>query len=118
MAENSNLVDLKLYKKASQRSHFKFHLAIYALAMLVLWIVYIFVFKNSSGDAGPVFFKCTLFVTLLWTVILVFHYLFIYKLNSSALEKEIKTLEKEIKALEEKKQELLAKRNSLNNQNQ
>ena len=51
------------------------------------------------------FLKCTLFVTILWTVILFFHYLFVYRLNSTMIDREIKKLQKEI----EKKKEVLEK---------
>ncbi len=127
MAENSNLIDPQIYKKANQRSHFKFHLAIYALAMLVIWILYIFLFRATAPDAsvvdtakdvineGMTFLKFSVLVTALWTVIVVFHGLFVYKFNSSMLEKEIKALQKEIKEQEEKKRELLAKRNNSEN---
>ncbi|MBR4487479.1 MAG: 2TM domain-containing protein [Bacteroidales bacterium] len=127
MAENNNLIDPQIYKKANQRSHFKFHLAIYALAMLVIWIIYIFLFRATAPDAsvvdtakdvinqGMTFLKFSVLVTALWTVIVVFHGLFVYKFNSSMLEKEIKALEKEIKEQEEKKRELLAKRNNSEN---
>lgn len=124
MAEN--LIDPKIYKKANQRAHFKFHLAIYVLVMLVLWILYFFLFRATAPDASVAdavknakdqfsFFDFTVLVTALWTVIVVFHGLFVYKFNSSMLEKEIKALEKEIKEQEEKKRELLAKRNNSEN---
>lgn len=124
MAEN--LIDPKIYKKANQRAHFKFHLAIYVLVMLVLWILYFFLFRATAPDASVAdavknakdqfsFFDFTVLVTALWTVIVVFHGLFVYKFNSSMLEKEIKSLEKEIKEQEEKKRELLAKRNNSEN---
>lgn len=120
MAEN--LIDPKIYKKANQRAHFKFHLAIYVLVMLVLWILYFFLFRATAPDASVAdavkntkdqfsFFDFTVLVTALWTVIVVFHGLFIYKFNSSMLEKEIKALQKELaeqetlkKALMEQKQ--------------
>lgn len=124
MAEN--LIDPKIYKKANQRAHFKFHLAIYVLVMLVLWILYFFLFRATAPDASVAdavknakdqfsFFDFSVLVTALWTVIVVFHGLFVYKFNSSMLEKEIKALEKEIKEQEEKKRELLAKRNNSEN---
>lgn len=124
MAEN--LIDPKIYKKANQRAHFKFHLVIYVLVMLVLWILYFFLFRATAPDASVAdavkntkdqfsFFDFTVLVTALWTVIVVFHGLFVYKFNSSMLEKEIKSLEKEIKEQEEKKRELLAQRNHSEN---
>lgn len=127
MAENSNLIDPQIYKKATKRAIFKFHLAIYVLGMLVIWIIYIFLFRETAPDAsladtaknvineGMTFLKFSVLVTALWTVIVVFHGLFVYKFNSSMLEKEIKSLEKEIKEQEEKKRELLAQRNHSEN---
>ena len=121
MAENNNLIDPQIYKKANRRSHFKFHLAIYVLAMLVIWILYIFLFRATAPDTsvvdtvkdnikeeGMTFLEFSVLVSALWTVIVVFHGLFVYKFNSSMLEKEIKEQE-------EKKRELLAKRNNSEN---
>ncbi len=108
--ENENtapeLIDKKVYKKASKRVAFKFHLAIFLLAMLVLWLVYSFVFKNFEGAAQLL--KGFIFITALWTVIITFHYIFVYKLNNSLLDKEIKKLQEEI---EEKKIKLEELRN-------
>ena len=42
------------------------------------------------------FLKCLLFVTIIWTVLLFFHYLFVYRLNSTMIDREIKKLQKEI----------------------
>jgi len=109
MAEN--LIDPKIYKKANQRAHFKFHLAIYVLAMLVLWILYFFLFRATGSEKvlteSMTFLKFTVLVTALWTVVVVFHGLFIYKFNSSMLEKEIKALQKEIAEQEALKKALL-----------
>lgn len=110
---NENLIDPKIYKKATQRVHFKLHLAIYILSMAVLWIIYIFLFKATEPDnmsdmvnGGMTFGKFTILITLLWTVLIVFHCLFVYKLNNTMLEKEVKSLQKEIKKQEELKKAL------------
>ena len=82
--------------------------------MAVLWILYIFLFKATETpdvsdvvNGGMTFGKFTLLITLLWTVLIIFHCLFVYKLNSTMLEKEIKSLQKEIKKQEALKKELL-----------
>lgn len=119
MENNEALIDPKVYRKAQQRVHFKLHLAIYALSMAVLWILYVFLFRATAtvatGDAstvtdvvngGMTFEKFTILITLLWTVLIVFHGLFVYKLNNTMLEKEIKSLQKEIKKQEELKKSL------------
>ena len=111
MENQTELIDPKIYKRANKRVHFKFHLAIWVLAMLVLWLVYHFVFKANEA-AGPIFFKCILFITLMWTVILVFHYLFVFKLNHTMLDKEIKRVQNELKEKELKLKELQNKNNN------
>ena len=99
VTEQPELIDIKSYKAANKRVHFKRHIAIYALVMIVLWVLYFFIFRetpqpeaaqtvaegaeaaaesataNAPAPMG-LFLKCTLFVTILWTVILFFHYLF------------------------------------------
>lgn len=113
MENNEALIDPKVYKKAQQRVHFKLHLAIYVLSMAVLWILYIFLFKATETpdvsevvNGGMTFGKFTILITLLWTVLIIFHCLFVYKLNNTMLEKEIKRLQKEIKKQEELKKSL------------
>ena len=102
------MIDIKTYKTANKRAHFKRHIAIYFLIMIVLWVLYFFIFREpktpETADAPMgLFLKCSLFVTILWTVILFFHYLFVYRLNSTMIDREIKKLQKEI----EKKKEIL-----------
>lgn len=114
----NELIDPKVYKTANRRVHFKMHLAIYVLAMLVLWIVYFFLFKATQPvtedptvaevvNGGMTFLKLNILITALWSVLIIFHGLFVYKFNSSMLEKEIKSLQKEIKKQESLKKELL-----------
>ena len=114
----SELVDPKVYKKANKRVHFKIHLAIYVLVVAVMWILYVFLFRATQPEATPdavnsgmTFEKFTIFVTLLWTVIVIFHGLFVYKFNSSMLEKEIKSLQKEIKEKEALKRSMEEQKN-------
>ena len=110
VVEQSEMIDIKTYKTANKRAHFKRHIAIYFLIMIVLWVLYAFIFREpktpETADAPmELFLKCTLFVTILWTVILFFHYLFVYRLNSTMIDREIKKVQKEI----EKKKEILEK---------
>ena len=95
------MIDIKTYKAANKRAHFKRHTAIYFLLMIVLWVLYFFIFREpktpETADAPMgLFLKCILFVTILWTVLLFFHYLFVYRLNSTMVDREIKKLQKEI----------------------
>ena len=108
IVDQPEMIDIKTYKTANKRAHFKRHIAIYFLLMIVLWVLYFFIFREpktpETADAPMgLFLKCSLFVTILWTVILFFHYLFVYRLNSTMIDREIKKLQKEI----EKKKEIL-----------
>ena len=101
VVEQPEMIDIKTYKAANKRAHFKRHIAIYFLLMIVLWVLYFFIFREpktpETADAPMgLFLKCTLFVTILWTVLLFFHYLFVYRLNSTMVDREIKKLQKEI----------------------
>ena len=108
IVEQPEMIDIKPYKTANKRAHFKKHIAIYFLLMIVLLVLYFFIFREpktpETADAPMgMFLKCTLFVTILWTVILFFHYLFVYRLNATMVDREIKKLKKE---LEKKKAHL------------
>ena len=110
VVDQPEMIDLKTYKTANKRTHFKKHSAVYALLMIVLWLLYFFIFREPTtpetiGAPMGLFLKCALFVTILWTVLLVFHYLFVYRLNATMIDREIKKLQKEI----EKKKIVLEK---------
>ena len=101
VVEQPEMIDIKTYKAANKRAHFKRHIAIYFLLMIVLWVLYAFIFREpktpETADAPMgMFLKCILFVTIIWTVLLFFHYLFVYRLNSTMIDREIKKLQKEI----------------------
>lgn len=101
VVEQPEMIDIKTYKTANKRAHFKRHIAIYFLLMIVLWVLYFFIFREpatpeTAGEPMGLFLKCLLFVTIIWTVLLFFHYLFVYRLNSTMIDREIKKLQKEI----------------------
>ena len=93
----------QVYKKAKKRVHFKIHLGFYVLILLFLWLVWAFIFKNNDDQ---LFFKSILFLTLAWTLVLVGHFLYSYKWNSSLVENEIKNLLKERKGVKLSKEEI------------
>ena len=90
--------------KAKKRIACKIHGMIYFLTCLLLWLFWLFIFKGSIDRSTPILKFC-IFVTLVWGICVLLHYLFVYKWNKSYLEKEIKRLkkekEKERKQLEE-----------------
>lgn len=102
--EEKVMVDPKLYKQASRRVAFKSHVFIYILINLLLWVVWAFIFRKPDDPAADTtFFKCILFVSIVWFIILLVHYVIVYRGNKSLIDKELKKLQKEIneKPLEE-----------------
>lgn len=90
-------VDPKLYKQASRRVAFKTHVFLYVLINLLLWIIWAFIFRKPEiPDADPTFFKLTLFVSIVWLIILMVHYVLVYRGTKSLIEKELKKLKQEI----------------------
>ena len=109
LSEKEEMVDPKIYKQANKRVAFKTHFIIYLLAMAIIWILYVFVFRSADDTVSTAvtgaltYLRFAAFVTALWTVLVIAHYLFVYKLNNNMLDKEIKKVKKEI---EKKKAEL------------
>lgn len=91
--EEKELVDPKLYKQASRRVAFKSHVFLYILINLLLWVVWAFIFRTKDDTT---FFTCILFVTIVWFIILMVHYIIVYRGTKSMVEKELKKLQKEI----------------------
>lgn len=113
--DNSELVDKKLYKKATRRAAFKIHLAIYLLVNLIFWLIWFFIIKSEPLDpTSTKILKTLIFFTIVWLLLLVGHYLAVYKWNKTIVEKELNKLLKENKANEEKLR--IAKQKNINSQ--
>ena len=110
MENQEELVDKKIYKQASKRVAFKFHFAIYILAIALLWLIFAFIFKEVVQ-----FRNACIFVTLSWTPIIIFHYVMVYKFNHSLLDKEIKKLQREMKEKEAELERLKIMKNKQEN---
>ncbi len=93
----------QIYSRARKRVSFKIHLTIYILIVIFFWLLWYFLFK---GREDTTFFKFTLAVTLFWFVFILSHYLIVYKLNTSLLEKEVKRLKKQNEKLKTQYEEL------------
>jgi len=107
--------DELLLKNASRRAGFKIHLAISILVNLLLWIFWLFFLKGRSNETAFALFQGILFISLVWFIVIVAHYLFVYKWNKTLVEKELMKLKQEIKNHEEKI-ERLKKEKGKNNQ--
>jgi hypothetical protein len=109
-SENSELVDRKLYKKASRRAAFKIHLAIYVLVNLIFWLIWFFIIKSEEPNpTSAKTLNALIFFTIVWLLLLIGHYLAVYKWNKSLVENELNKLLKENKINEEKLRKLRQK---------
>lgn len=101
--EYSEADELSLYKKASRRAGFKMHAGIFILANLLLWVVWFFVFRNSDSIVRSQTGNAILFFSIAWLIVIIAHFLIVYKWNKSMVEKELENLKKELR---EKEREL------------
>ena len=109
-SDNSDPVDRKLYKKASRRAAFKIHLAVYFLVNLIFWLIWFFIIKSEEPNpTSTKTLNALIFFTIVWLLLLIGHYLAVYKWNKSLVEKELNKLLKENRANEEKLRKLQQK---------
>jgi hypothetical protein len=78
-----------IYKKAKKRVQFKIHTLVYILVLLFLWIVWFFIFDKKTDSP---FFEVVLFLSLVWSILIIGHYFFSYRWNNAMLENEIKKI--------------------------
>lgn len=96
-------------KKAQKRVSFKIHFIIFILANLLIWIFWSFIFKGT--ELGGSSFKVSIFITLVWGIFVIAHYLFVYKWNKSYVEKETLRVKKEQEEKEKQLEELKEEQN-------
>jgi Tfp pilus assembly protein PilN len=116
MENNPNIPEItpeeeaKLEKMASRRTGFKKHLAIFILLNAFLWVVWSFLFRDSEEKT---FLMAILFVLLVWLLVIILHYLMVYKWTKSYKEKELNSLKKmrlkQLQEMEELKAEMSPK---------
>ena len=91
--------EAKLAKMAARRTGFKKHLAIFILLNAFLWVVWSFLFRDSEEKT---FLMAILFVLIVWLLVLILHYLMVYKWTKSYKDKELNSLKKmRLKQLQE-----------------
>jgi hypothetical protein len=92
-----------LYGKAKKRVQFKVHLMVFILTNAILWLFYYFVFNNIEA-VRQFALQFVLFISLTWGIVVIAHYLVVYKWGKTFVEKEFDKLKKEhkrkLKALE------------------
>lgn len=96
----------KLYKKASRRAGFKIHLMIFLLVEILFWVVWFFLFRGGQDATSAKALNALLLLSIVWLIIVIAHYLMVYKWNKSLVEKELEKLKKENKAQREELEKL------------
>jgi len=86
-----------LYAKAKKRVQFKVHLMIFIFTNLILWLIFGFGSKLFTEDAKSFVLQFVLFVSLTWGIVVLAHYLIVYKWGKSYIEKEFDKLKKDYK---------------------
>ncbi|MCL1850041.1 MAG: 2TM domain-containing protein [Bacteroidetes bacterium] len=76
-------------KTAKKRVGFKKHITVYILVNLLLWVVFYFIFK---GREDQTFFQTILFISIIWTIIIIGHYFYAIKWNKRMVEKEVEKI--------------------------
>ena len=79
-------------KTAKKRVQFKKHFTVFVLVNLLLWIIFLFLFK---GKEDKTFLQINLFVLFTWTVIIIGHYFYAIKWNKKMVDKEVQSILKE-----------------------
>ena len=108
--------EAKLVRMASRRTGFKKHFAIFILVNAFLWLVWYFVFRpgeeTKAGD-DKTFLMAIVFVLLVWLLVIILHYLLVYKWTKSYKDKELNSLKKmrlkQLQEIEELKAEMASK---------
>ena len=89
--------------KAKNRVNMRIHCTIFILVCALLWVLYFFLFKDS--DLGRSMLKFCAGLTLIWFIIVYFHYLVVFKWGKSYVDKEVRKLRKKEQQEKEKEQQ-------------
>lgn len=90
----------ELIEKARSIVNFRMHRTIYFLSNILIWLVSIFLYF-----AFEVTWVWAIFPSSIWLVILIFHYLYLFKWNHDQVEKEYQKLVLKAKKAEEKSEQ-------------
>ena len=112
--QNDYRLHEELREKARAIANFKMHLTVFILANVLIWLVGIFFHYVNIA-----IWYWAVFPTGIWSVIVIFHYLWVFKWNKDRVEKEYKKLlEKMQKESGEKESEITSPAANSENQKQ
>jgi ACR3 family arsenite efflux pump ArsB len=86
-----------ILKTAKKRVHFKKHITIYILLNLLLWVIFLFLFRGKHANER-VFLQINLFILCIWTILIIGHYFYAIKWNKKMIDKEVQSILKETEA--------------------
>lgn len=99
------------------RVSFKIHLTVFVVVNLVLWCLWFTIFNAivTNKTIADAILKTSVCITVVWFLIVLVHYLIVYRWNSTLVEKELRRMKKArkkaLKEIEEmKKNNLSAKK--------
>lgn len=99
------------------RVSFKIHLTVFVVVNLVLWCLWFTIFNAivTNETIADAILKTSVCITVVWFLIVLVHYLIVYRWNSTLVEKELRRMKKArkkaLKEIEEmKKNNLSAKK--------
>jgi uncharacterized protein YqhQ len=99
------------------RVSFKIHLTVFVVVNLVLWCLWFTIFNAivTNETIADAILKTSVCITVVWFLIVLVHYLIVYRWNSTLVEKEVRRMKKArkkaLKEIEEmKKNNLSAKK--------
>ena len=82
--------DAQLREKARVIVNFKMHRSVFLLANLLIWLVSALLFF-----AFELLWEWAIFPTAIWLIILIFHYLWVFRWNKDRVEKVYQELKKD-----------------------
>jgi hypothetical protein len=91
MEDNENNKNDELWRVARNRTNFKIHITVYFLVNVLFWLVWSFT-RDILGDLSTVW---PIYTTSGWGVVIIFHYLSVYKWNKKYVQTEYEKLKKQ-----------------------
>lgn len=95
------------------RVSFKIHLTVFVVVNLVLWCLWFTIFNAivTNETIADAILKTSVCITVVWFLIVLVHYLIVYRWNSTLVEKELRRMKKARKKALKEIEEM--KRNNL-----
>jgi len=116
--------EARLINVSKNRVAFKVHLTIFLLVNLIMWVLRFTLFNTivTSDNINTAILKVFICITLVWFLIVLFHYFIAYRWNKTLIEKQLKKLkkqrEKQLKEIEKIKNKITESKNTPTEENQ